>query len=210
LDSIAIKSLGKKFRKEWIFRNININLERGEHLAVYGHNGSGKSTFIQIISGFILPTEGEVNYFSKGKKIHSDDFYKYISFSSPYLDLIDELTLEENINFYIKHKPLLPGYDAGQLIELSHLSTHRNKEYRNFSSGMKQRIKLILAVMADTGLVLFDEPLSNLDQEGYIWFKELVDRFKNERIFIVCSNNVKEETTFCDQQLHITDYQKVV
>ena len=74
---------------------------------------------------------------------------------------------------------------------------------------MKQRIKLAMAVIADTDLVLFDEPLSNLDSNGISWYHMLVDRFKNERIFIVCSNNVKEETTFCNQDINIADFQQV-
>ena len=206
MNKISIKNIGKKFRNNWIFRDLSLDIHQGQHLSVKGNNGSGKSTFLQIVSGFVTASEGEIQHQFDDSTIQTDALYKHISFCSPYLDLIDEMSLAENIAFYGKHKKIYNDFDVDSIIDIALLTEHREKLYRNFSSGMKQRLKLVLAFMTDSKMVLFDEPLSNLDDKGFEWYQHMLDQYKNDRIFIVCSNNVKEEIAFCNKEINIADY----
>jgi len=203
---ISLSGIGKKFREQWIFRNISLEIFSGEKIAVTGSNGSGKSTFLQLLSGYITPSTGTVSWQSQNKNISNEEVHKYISFASPYLEMIEEFTLGENLRFYTRFKPLKNGMTPGDLMALAGLDGAMEKQVRNFSSGMKQRLKLALAFNADTPLLLLDEPLTNLDDSGKEWYHKLVTSLDAGRTVIICSNQVKEETWFCDRRLHIEDY----
>ena len=93
--TIQLNNLGKKFNKEWVFRNLTYQINQSDKLVVLGGNGSGKSTLLQVISGFITENEGEVIYQLNGKVIPVDKIKNYISFASPYIQLIEDFTLTE-------------------------------------------------------------------------------------------------------------------
>jgi ABC-type multidrug transport system ATPase subunit len=201
LTGLRLFNIGKKFRDQWIFRGIDLELSSGDRLVINGVNGSGKSTLLQIIAGYITPTEGTLNYYNGSNPISPDKFYRYISFAAPYLELIEQFTLRENIDFYRKHKPLRGGIKTDELISLAELTTSANKQVRNFSSGMKQRVRLALALFAETPLILLDEPLSNLDKAGYEWYGRVVSEVSQDKMIIVCSNQVSEESFFCKRSV---------
>ena len=105
---ITLENLSKKYHREWIFKNITLELESGTSYAITGHNGSGKSTLIQIISGATLQSSGNITY-SCSNQIAADEIYQHISFASPYLELIEEFTLYEFLVFHFKYKKLKSG-----------------------------------------------------------------------------------------------------
>ncbi|NBQ48017.1 MAG: ATP-binding cassette domain-containing protein, partial [Sphingobacteriia bacterium] len=82
----------------------------------------------------------------------------------------------------------------------------RHKFIRQYSSGMKQRLKLALALLADTPLLLLDEPLSNLDRSGAAWYQQMITDYTAKRTVIVCSNAIEEEHFFCERALDVMDY----
>lgn len=201
---IKLSQLGKRFNYDWIFRQLTYTFEAGNAYAILGHNGSGKSTFINTVSGNLIPSEGSIDYQLKGKSLPVDNIYKYLSFSAPYLELIEELTLTELIQFHTRFKPLRQ-LTPEQLIQRMYLEKARYKYVKDFSSGMKQRLKLGLAIYTDAPLLLLDEPTTNLDQTGIEWYLEHVSLNKADRLIMVCSN-IAHEFQFCDQTLDITDY----
>ncbi|MBC3539922.1 ATP-binding cassette domain-containing protein [Rufibacter sediminis] len=201
---IKLTSLGKRFNYEWIFRNLSYEFVSGKAYAVLGHNGSGKSTLLSILSGFQLPTEGSVSYSAAGKNIPVEELYRSLSLAAPYQDLLEEFTLEEMIQFHTRFKPLR-GISAQQLPDLLQLQAARHKLVRDFSSGMRQRLKLGLALYSDTPLLLLDEPTTNLDQAGVAWYLEHLARNRQNRLVIIGSN-VLHEYSFCDEQLPINDF----
>ncbi len=202
---IWLEDLGRRFNREWIFRKITYHFEQGNSYAVLGPNGSGKSTLLQIIAGNLSSSQGNINYFSATGKIAIEDVFKKLSWAAPYIELIEEFTLIELINFHFRFKPLLPGFDSKSVIGLLGLESSKNKAIKFFSSGMKQRTKLALAFCADTPVLLLDEPTSNLDSTGVAWYLELVEQFAQERLLIICSNQ-ESEYSFCRNRLHILDY----
>lgn len=206
--NIQLNDIGKKFGKEWIFKNINLTINSGDKLVILGGNGSGKSTLLQIISGYVLPNAGELIYDLEGKSIDKEEYQKYLSLASPYLDLIEDYTLEEIINHCAIYKPFLKKLDTIKIIELSGLTSAKNKFIKNYSSGMRQRVRLTLAILADCPILLLDEPVSNLDKTAIDWFKTLIKEYASHKTIIVCSNSIKEEYEFCTKDLNVADYKK--
>jgi ABC-type multidrug transport system ATPase subunit len=201
---ISLQNIGRRFNKEWIFKNINYTLSSGEKLAVLGPNGSGKSTLLSVILGSLTPSEGEIAYHN-GTGIPVGDIYKYISFAAPYLDLVEEFTLQETIDFHFQFKPYEKGLNAASVLSLLGLEKSQDKALKHFSSGMKQRTKLALACCADTPILILDEPTSNLDEQGVEWYLDLINKFAGDKLVVVGSNQA-HEYGFCDQKLLISDY----
>lgn len=203
---IQLAGIGKKYGTEWIFKNLNLNLNPGDKLALLGGNGSGKSTLLQIISAYVLPNAGKVIYKS-GDHIEDVENYKdQLSIATPYLDLIEDYTLEELINHCAVYKPFVNNLTAKEIIEITELQHAQNKHILNYSSGMKQRVKLALAVLADCPLLLLDEPATNLDRNAIDWYIKLVGWYGAHKTIVVCSNSVKEEFDFCNKELNVADY----
>jgi ABC-type multidrug transport system ATPase subunit len=168
-----------------------------------GINGSGKSTLLQIIAGYTNPTKGKVVYIENGNNLDQSEMYTKVSYCAPYLELIEEMTLTEFLTYHFSFKKaMLPVQDIIQHVGLES-STH--KLISNFSSGMKQRVKLAQAILADTAILLLDEPCTNLDEEGIVLYKKLLNQFAQQKLVIVASND-KNEYDVCATHLKISDF----
>jgi ABC-type multidrug transport system ATPase subunit len=206
---VQLNQVGKRFKYEWIFRGINREFRSGQSYAIQGPNGSGKSTLLKILSGHLSPSKGKISFFQDEQAIDINQVYQSISYAAPYIDLIEDFTLKEAIDFHRQFKPLLEGLSTKDLIGILSFEKSANKAVKYFSSGMKQRLKLVLALCSSAELILLDEPGTNLDQQGIEWYRGLVDRFHRDRLLIIASN-VKADFDFCDQHLNILDYKKKV
>lgn len=203
---IILTDVGRRYNREWIFKHITYELESGKSYAILGPNGSGKSTLLKVLSGSLVPSAGSIYYEMNDKAVDVESVFQYLSLATPYVELIEEFTLREQIQFHFKFKNYLSGYSEPEVVHLLGLENAIDKELKFFSSGMKQRVKLALACCSDSAFVLLDEPTSNLDTAGEGWYLELVDKTKRaDRLFIICSNQEKEYN-FCDQTLSISDY----
>ncbi|PIQ47014.1 MAG: ABC transporter ATP-binding protein [Cytophagales bacterium CG12_big_fil_rev_8_21_14_0_65_40_12] len=202
---IEVEKLGKKYAKEWIFRNLDARFDAKFSYAITGPNGSGKSTLIQILSGAFLPTEGTIKYSLLGNSILEDQVYSHLDIITPYLELIEEFTLEEFLSFHFKFKKLKSGISLNDFIALVYLENDRSKLIQNFSSGMKQRLKLGLAFFSQSEICLLDEPTSNLDEQGIAWYLKHIKAILAEKLVIISSNQLKEYD-FCDKIIHIPDF----
>jgi ABC-type multidrug transport system ATPase subunit len=207
---IILDNLGKKYNQGWIFRNINFEFSEGKSYAITGANGSGKSTFLQLIAGNLSASEGKIQYLKDGLAIEVEEIFRQISFSSPYLELIEEFTLEENIAFYSGFKPFALNLTVQEVIDISGLGEKAmKKELKYFSSGMKQRVRLVLAILGVNPIVLLDEPASNLDRKGIEWYKDLVNQYSKNKIIIVCSNQQTDECSFCSSELNMENFKNI-
>lgn len=202
--NITLQNVGRRFNKEWIFRNLSTEFSSGNSYAILGPNGSGKSTLLSVLTGSLSPSEGEIS-FSDVKEIPVENIYKYISLAAPYLELVETFTLKESIDFHFKFKNFASGLDSKKLITILGLEKAANKEIKYFSSGMKQRTKLALACCTDTPILFLDEPTSNLDVQGISWYRELIENFGKDRLTIIGSNQI-QEYDFCTNQIQISDY----
>ena len=189
---------------------MDFEFEQGNAYAILGSNGSGKSTLLQIISGHLHPSGGKISYSHNNKEIPVDDFFRHVTFSGPYLELIEEFTLEEMLTFHSHFRKFRNGMDVNAVMEATGLMRNRNKPIKYFSSGMKQRVRLAIALLTESEVVLLDEPAANLDRKAIEWYRNLVTENHKDRIIIVCSNSQSEEHDFCTQSIVIDDYKKTV
>src|SRR6476659_8210823 len=197
---IILEQISRRFNREWIFKNIDYSFETGNSYAILGINGSGKSTLLQVIAGSLSPSSGQLIYKSDEKEIPVEQIFKNLSIAAPYLELIEEFTLIETLDFHFQFKARLNNLNNDQLIKLLNMESSAKKQLKYFSSGMKQRVKLVVALCSDTPILLLDEPTSNLDEQGINWYKELIAQFTNHRLVIICSNQA-HEYEFCNHQL---------
>lgn len=180
---------------------MNYSFETNNTYAITGENGSGKSTLIKIIAGVIAPSKGKVKFIEKGKTVEKEHIHKILGITAPYLDLIEEFTLNEHLAFHSKFKDSLFGKNIMDEIEIANLNKSLNKSIAEFSSGMQQRLKLILSCCYEAKVLLLDEPTSHLDTKGIEWYKDLIKRTSNERITLIASNNPNEYDEFAKKSL---------
>jgi len=202
---ITLQNVSKRYRYEWILKKIDYTFTHGNAYAITGPNGSGKSTLLKMLSGHLSPSKGKIQFTNQGKKISIDHVFHNISYAGPYIDLIEEFSLFEAIEFHQKFKPSLENMQPQDLLDILKFKKAKNKEIRHFSSGMKQRLKLVLALTSNTPTLFLDEPTTNLDKQGMDWYQNLVEQFRGDRLTIVASN-IEEDFHFCQHQLSILDY----
>jgi ABC-type multidrug transport system ATPase subunit len=203
---ILLENTGKRFRFDWIFRKLNYKFQSGERYAILGPNGSGKSTLLKVLSGHLTPSQGKIGFYSQpNQSIAPEYLYRSVSYAAPYIELIEEYTLEEALQFHTRLQLMQNGIDATDLQDILALPRARGKEIRFFSSGMKQRLKLALAICANTPLLLLDEPATNLDTQGVAWYKDLISTFAADRLVVIASND-PHDAEFCATHLAVVDY----
>lgn len=203
---IKLEQAGKKFGREWIFRNLSLEIKQGYKIAILGLNGSGKSTLLQALTGYVTLNEGTLSYHQNKKSIDIEEVYHSISLASPYLELIEDFTLEEMIEHSLRFKLFINNLNVNEVVKLSGLDAHKSKYIKLFSSGMKQRLKLTLAILADVPVLFLDEPTTNLDATVIKWYQDLIQNYAMNKTIIVCSNSIKEEYSFCNQTLIMEDF----
>jgi ABC-type multidrug transport system ATPase subunit len=198
---ITLKEAGKRFNKDWIFKNLNYTFTTGEHYALIGNNGSGKSTLLQIISGYATLSKGSIEWGA----FDSNTIFQQISIAAPYLEVVEEFTTKEQFEFHEKFKPLRKDLSITDMIEMIGLKEATDKQIRYYSSGMKQRLKLALAIFSETPVLLLDEPCSNLDKEGYALYQNLIQQYAMHKLIIVGSND-PQEYQYCNKQINLHDF----
>jgi ABC-type multidrug transport system ATPase subunit len=203
---IKLSSAGKKFGREWIFRKVNLDISAGQKIAILGLNGSGKSTLLQALTGYLTLNEGELTYSINQEKIEEEKLYAYISLASPYLELVEDFTLQEQIEHAAIYKAFSNKLTTENIVELSGLAAHKDKYIKLFSSGMKQRLKLTLAILADAPILFLDEPTTNLDATVIDWYKNMIANYALDKTIVVCSNSIKDEYSFCDKVITMEDF----
>ena len=189
---ITVSGLGKRFNREWIFRNLDYTFQSGNVYAVTGPNGSGKSTLLQVLWGQLPQSKGELKYSDKSKDIPVDEIFKYLTVATPYLDLIEEFTLSEHLRFHFKLKPSRNQMEEKEILDRLRLTHAKDKPIANFSSGMKQRVKLGLAFFTQADLIFLDEPTTNLDQEATGWYHEQLKSLPHNCTIFIASNQTSE------------------
>ncbi len=205
---ISVRDLGKKYTRQWVFRHLDFDFTSGSSYAITGPNGSGKSTLIQILTGFFPASAGTIEYLSDNSTlINEEDHFSYFDIVTPYLELIEEFTLAEFLDFHFKFKKLRSGLTIEEVVNRMYLNNDRDKLLKNFSSGMKQRLKLGISFFSQSPICFLDEPTSNLDKTGVDWYLENVHDAIKEKLVIISSNQSYEHD-FCERGVYIPDFVK--
>jgi len=204
---ITAKNLSKRFNREWIFKDLSYEFKLPGPYAIVGPNGSGKSTLLQVLWGQMVPTSGSLSYELKNQEIQQPDFFNHIAIATPYMDLIDEFTLLEMVKFHFSFKTVRDNRSIEELIELFGLQHARDKAISNFSSGMRQRLKLGLAFYSNCHVLFLDEPTTNLDRMAIEWYLNQLEQVPNETLVFIASNQ-EHEYPINSQKIDILTYKK--
>lgn len=201
---IRLENLGKKFINTWIFKDLNYHFEANKTYAITGRNGSGKSTLASVISGVLSPNAGLVNYQHDKTPVPVEDIFRYLSFAAPYIELVEEFSLEEFLLFHTSFKPFEEISIKG-FIELLNLKSSSEKQLKYFSSGMKQRVKLGISFYSRSSFIILDEPTTNLDVSGIEWYHREMEKIIRTKLILICSNQ-QNEYNFCDEILNLDNF----
>ena len=204
--SIQTISLTKSFGRRLIFKDINFTWERSGIFGISGPNGSGKSTLVKIIAGLLSPTKGKIIHKNSDKEIIPEKLHDHIGFVSPYLVLYEEFSAWENLEIFAHIRGIeLDKERVKKLLEEFLIYNRRDDLVKTYSSGMKQRLKFVFALMHLPEVLIFDEPTSNLDEEGKKVVYDIIRNAGKERIVIIASNE-KNDLEFCDDILYLEKY----
>ena len=201
---IELIGLSKRYGYQWILRDVNQTFLKGKVYGISGRNGIGKSTLIKLISGFLSPSTGKVLFKSAGNIILPRNFHEYFVWVAPYTDLIQEFTLEEMLMFHKKFKPMPENLDVKSFLEYLEWNNTGDKQIRFFSSGMKQKLQLALALLSETPVLLLDEPTSYLDEAAKNWFAQRLRQNSENRITIISSND-RFDLDLCQNIFDVTE-----
>ena len=200
---ITLNNATKSFGREVVFRNVELVFASGSRTALLGPNGSGKSTLLLLVGGALMPTKGSVVHAVNGTVVPQEEVYRHVAIAAPYLGLYEELSLAETVLNHARFKPLKNGLTATDVARIAYLENALEKPVRNFSSGMKQRLKLALAILSDTPLLLLDEPTSNLDAKAIAWYGDLLREHVDQRTLLVASNRQEAEFALCTERVEV-------
>ena len=202
---ICLERVSKRFQRYWIFKDIRYEFTAPGAWALLGANGSGKSTLLRVIAGMQSPSLGKIIHTADGKTLEGNALFPYISFCAPGMEIVEELTLREFLAFHFSFKKMLPGFTVDKIIDTCGLKVAADKPLGDYSSGMKQRVKLAQAIFADTPVLLLDEPCTNLDEAGVAQYTGWMEKYGKDRLVIVASNDVREYF-FCKERINVEDY----
>jgi ABC-type multidrug transport system ATPase subunit len=188
--------------KAAVFKEFNHTFTSGNAYAILGPNGSGKSTLLQCIAGYMSLSKGKVLFNNNGNPVEEDSKYRHIALASPFLELIEEFTLRETVDFHFKMKTPLGNITPQQVIEITGLEASTDKQLKFFSSGMKQRVKIALAVFSDVPVLMLDEPCTNFDTKAVDWYQNLIETHTKNRLVLVASNQ-PNEYGFCTEVINV-------
>ncbi len=202
---VILSDIGKRFNSQWIFKGITHTFMPNSTTALTGNNGSGKSTLLQIIYGFQTYSRGNISWEINHEMLNDESLPGKISLAAPYLELPEEFTLEEMLRFHFSIVPAKTAYSKEEMLKSAGLAGQEQKFIKHFSSGMKQRLKLLLAFYSNTPLLLLDEPCSNLDENGINWYRNILEANIGQRTIIIASNQTFEYQS-CQTIINVSQF----
>jgi heme exporter protein A len=204
--SIKAESLSKTFGRRLIFSGIDFEFKQTGIFGISGPNGSGKSTLVKIIAGIISASDGSIKHILEGKEIIPEKLHNYIGFVSPYLVLYEEFTAWENLSLFSDIRGIQLNIEKVEyLLKVFLLYDRKDDLIKTYSSGMKQRMKFIFAMMHSPNLLILDEPTSNLDEEGKESVYRIVKEQGNDCIVLIASNE-KTDLELCSDIVYLEKY----
>ncbi|CAH1000131.1 ABC transporter ATP-binding protein NatA [Neolewinella maritima] len=189
---VQLDNVSKRFGREWVIKQLSVHYSSGSIYGIQGRNGSGKSTLLRMLAGQLSPSRGQVSYTVDGQSIGVRDVYRLVSWTGPYLEIIEELTVAESLAFHFGLKPLLAELTIEGVLDRIELRDYRMRSLQDCSSGMRQRVLLATALYADTPMLLLDEPTVTLDAAAAKWFAGELKRYAPGRLTVVASNDPRD------------------
>jgi heme exporter protein A len=203
---IKAESLRKNFGRRLIFEDLDFSYSDKGIFGIAGANGSGKSTLVKIIAGLLSPSSGKIVHSSGGKEIIAEKLHNHLGFVSPYLVMYDEFSAHENLKFISEIRGVKFDEDRSNwLLEQFGIFSRRHDAVKAYSSGMKQRLKFVFALLHSPSLVILDEPTSNLDASGKDTVYRIVQLESADKIILIASNE-ENDLALCSSVIEMENF----
>jgi ABC-2 type transport system ATP-binding protein len=201
---LKTSNLTKRYKKFTALDNVNMNVCRGDIYGLIGKNGAGKTTLMKIVTGLTDKTEGDFELFSKSGKLATDE-KRRIGCLIENPAFFGGLTAYQNLKYYALQKGIVDMGQIDEALSLVNLSDVKNKKFRTFSLGMKQRLGIAFAILDNPDLIILDEPINGLDPIGISQMRETFQKLNSERgiTFMISSHILSELYTVANRFLFI-------
>ncbi len=201
--SLTIEGLSKTYNRKSIFTDLNFEHTDGV-LGIAGANGSGKSTLLKCLAYLTNAQKGSIKWMRQEIELTKEDVKGNIGYAAPYINLYDELTSYENLEFLLQVAGLpIQMTHINSLIDQVQMKDHRQKLFKSLSTGQRQRIKIAAALIRKPDIIFLDEPGSNLDKSGHELVKKIVNMQKAKNKLVILASNDPKEIKLCDQVIKL-------
>jgi ABC-2 type transport system ATP-binding protein len=200
-NAIEIKNLTKIFGDFTAVNNVSFNVKKGDVFGFLGPNGSGKTTVIRMIMGLISPTSGTGKVLGYDVSTENEKIRSHIGYMSQKFSLYEDLTVEENLDFYagvynvqkdkIKEK-------KKEILEMADLIGRKNMITSNLSGGWKQRLALGCSIIHDPEILLLDEPTGGVDPIARRQFWDVIYDLSKKGVTILVTTHYMDEAEHCN------------
>lgn len=196
--SVQADQLSKTYNHRTVFSELSFFHNEGI-LGISGANGSGKSTLLKCMAGLSRPKKGMIIWKQGPEILAKEQLKLFTGYSAPYINLYDELTTFENLNFILEVRGKTKS-DTGitSMLEYVQMSDYKNQLFKELSTGQQQRIKLASALITDPQILFLDEPGSNLDEKGHKLVESIVSDQKKKGTLVILASNDPKEVELCD------------
>lgn len=195
-------NLEKRYGQKTVFSNLTIETDTPV-LGIAGINGSGKSTLLKCLAGLLKPSSGSVQWVIDGEQVKRTNLKNRLGFAAPYVQLYEELTVRENLEFIQNVRSLNSSKPISNLLEPLGAAQLLERHFGELSTGQQQRIKLAASVIHDPDILLLDEPGSNLDRAGKEIILSFVERYKESDRMVVIASNQQDELALCNEIIEL-------
>ncbi len=187
---LKIVALEKQYDENLVFTSLSFNISEKSIFWIKGINGSGKTTLMKIISSQIEDYEGDIYYSEKNVREWDHTIYNEIFYLPPSPNLYGSLSARENIDFFSKIFISQKSNKITDLINAFNVETYLDKRINQLSDGIKKKISLIVAFLANPKVLVFDEPYSYLDADSVESLNQIIDEYnKNGATFLISDNS---------------------
>jgi len=196
---LSVQNLRKRFGGNRVFNDITLT-HKGGVMGIAGANGSGKSTLLQCFARLVRPTSGQVEWYKKEQQIDVQKITNHLGYAAPYINLYEELSCSENLEFLLQLRNTTDVPAAVQAaLARTEIQNLGDQLFGKLSTGQQQRMRLAAAIVHQPKVLFLDEPGSNLDEKGRMLIESLVAEFKEaDKLVIIASNN-PDELALCNR-----------
>ncbi|RRG09930.1 MAG: ATP-binding cassette domain-containing protein [Lactobacillus sp.] len=212
MDSVLeLRNVRKSFGKQVVLDDINLTIHQGDIYGLIGRNGAGKTTILKTIVSLIHQDKGEILLFGRA---HGEGYMKQLTRTGSVIETPvanNELTARQNLKYYCKVKGIVNRNAVDEALDFVGLSDTKNKKFKNFSLGMRQKLGLAIALLNQPDFLILDEPINGLDPIAIVEFRNLLIRLNQTRqITILISSHILGELYQMVTKFGILNHGKII
>ena len=206
---IELNNVTKKLDKELVLNDISLSFDSGKIYGLVGRNGSGKSMLLKTICGFVKPDKGYV-------KVDGEDIYKNNTFPKKTAALIErpnylpDLTGYENLKMLASINKIIGDKEILNTLEKVNLLEEKDKKFKKYSLGMKQKLGIAQVLMENPDIMIFDEPFNGLEEESVKKIRKLLLEEKKKDKLIIIATHIKEDINELCDVIYRVDNGKII